>query len=60
MADTADKWSFGEASGVLNENKLPAATNLPENKKKDLLAIMDAFDHPKQGTTGLSLLAERM
>lgn len=60
QTDSASWWSFKGASNVLNKNELPAATNLPEDKKKTLLAIIDAFDHPEQGTTGLTQLAERM
>ena len=53
-------WSFEGARRVLNKNTLPLAISLPEKKKKDLLAIIDAFEHPDQGTTALSRLAERM
>ncbi len=59
-AESVDRWSFQGARHILNENKLPTATNLPEQKKQVLLAIMDAFDHPEQGTAGLTQLAERM
>jgi hypothetical protein len=41
-------------------NKLSAATTLPEDKKKTLLKILDAFRNPEQGTTGLTQLADRM
>lgn len=57
---SVDKWSFLGARHILNENKLPAATNLPEQKKQVLLVIMDAFDHPEKGTAGLTRLAEQM
>ena len=60
LADPAGIWSFKGAVNVLKGNKVPAATNLTENKRKVLLAIIDAFDHPEQGTTGLSQVAERM
>ena len=59
VADSGN-WSFEGARNVLNGNKLPAATNLTQDKRKILLSIIDTFDHPEQGTTGLSQLAERM